>query len=150
MWEYKVITGTYSIEPGMVKVRNPAGEGALQQILDHYGADRWEVVTIHLDVTQNAVMVLKRPKVGAGAPPMAAAAAAPMPTPVPPPMPVPGGYPNYPQPASAGMAPAYGGMPGYGQPAAAPPPPAMGGGGGGGGGRRRSKKDLDRLARGDD
>jgi hypothetical protein len=145
MWEYKVITGTYSIEPGMVKIRNPAGEGALQQILDHYGADRWELVSIHLDVTQNAVMILKRPKAGAGAPPMAAPVAAPMGAPVPPPMTAPGGYPSYPPPAAA-MPPGYGGVPGYGQPAAAPPPA---GGGGGGGGRRRSKADLDRLARGE-
>lgn len=76
MWEYKVVTGTFQIEGPHVKVRNPAGEGYLPVILDHYGAERWELVTLHLDVTQNLVAVLKRPKDGAAPAAEAGSAAA--------------------------------------------------------------------------
>jgi hypothetical protein len=76
MWEYKVVSGTYSVDGANVFVKNPAGEGTLQQVLDHYGTERWELVSSHLDgVQREAVFVFKRPKGGAAAPISTAGAA---------------------------------------------------------------------------
>lgn len=159
MWEYKVLAGAYFVDGGNVFIKNPAGEGSLQQALDHYGAERWELVSTHLDgVQREAVLVLKRLRAGAVAPPVAAMPAgvpvSAMPGPAPTPAAAPSGRtfvdpdgevvrrraPGSPPaaPRSAPAAPPA--------PTAAPPPSAPAPGGTG---RRRSKADLDRLARDD-
>ena len=152
MWEYKVVAGTYSVDGANVFIKNPAGETTLQQALDHYGSERWELVSSHLDgVQREAVLVLKRARAGValvpvampGAGPMAAVAAAPA---------APAGPPGktFVDPdgevvrrRAPGSPPAGGPR---GTPSAAPPtasaPPT-------GAGRRRSKADLDKLARED-
>ncbi|HZU98244.1 MAG TPA: hypothetical protein VFF73_16180 [Planctomycetota bacterium] len=77
MWEYKVVTGTYVVDGANVFLKNPAGEGAVQVVLDHYGGERWELVTASFDnVHREVVLVFKRPKGGASAVPQAAAAPA--------------------------------------------------------------------------
>jgi hypothetical protein len=65
MWEYKVVSGTYNVDGVTVFLKNPAGEGNLQIVLDHYGADRWELVSSTFDnIHREVVLVLKRPKGG--------------------------------------------------------------------------------------
>jgi len=124
MWDYKVIAGRYALDGADVTVENPLGRGTLQRILDHYGAEGFELVSTHYDgINREVVLLLKRPKGGVAMAPMAVA-----------------------QPAGAGgvMAGPAGFPPaGRGAPAQAPTAKAEAGGGG----RRRSKHDLDRLAR---
>jgi hypothetical protein len=122
MWEYKVVTGHYNVDGANVFLKNPAGEGTLQVVLDHYGADRWELVTSSLDnVHREVVLVFKRPKGGA--------AAAPPPN-------------MFAAPQAAAAAPVFvdpeGGS--VKRRGVAAPPPGQGGG-------RRSKAELDKLAR---
>jgi hypothetical protein len=145
MWEYKVVTGTYSIDGASVIIKNPAGEGTLQQALDVYGADRWELVHVNLDgVQREAVLVLKRPKGGAGLPPLPPAMTA-LPAP-PPPMPA----------RAQGFADADGevvrrrgpGSPPAGNPRATPAaPPPSAPSQDASGKPRRSRRDLDKLMR---
>lgn len=125
MWDYKVIAGRYALDGADVTVENPLGRGTLQRILDHYGAEGFELVSTHYDgINREVVLLLKRPKGGVAMAPMAVAAAQPAGV-----MAGPAGFP----PARGAPAPA-----------AAQAPAASAGGG-----RRRSKHDLDRLARDD-
>lgn len=125
MWDYKVIAGRYALDGADVTVENPLGRGTLQRILDHYGAEGFELVSTHYDgINREVVLLLKRPKGGVAMAPVMAA-----------------------QPAAAGgvMAGPAGFPPAArGAPAAAAKAEAAGGQG-----RRRSKHDLDRLARDD-
>ncbi len=144
MWDYKVVSGHYNVDGANVFLKNPAGEGTLQVVLDHYGNDRWELVSTSFDnVHREVVLVFKRPRGGAAAPATAvpgfAAAAAPQPV--------------YHAPAAAAPAaaaavfndPELGTIkrrtPGSGPAGPAPQAPGRGG--------RRSKADLDKLARED-
>jgi hypothetical protein len=141
MWEYKVVTGHYAIDGANVLIKNPAGEGTLQQVLDHYGADRWELVSSTLDgVHREVVLMFKRPRGGVATVPIAmmpGMAVAPV-------------VAAAPAPAAAQFVDADGavvrrrvpGSPPAGAPRGAPP--ASGGRPG-----RRSKADLDKLARED-
>ncbi|MBI3725295.1 DUF4177 domain-containing protein [bacterium] len=80
MWEYKVVAGSYTVDGANVFVKNTAGEGTLQQILDHYGSDRWELVSSSLDnLNREVVIVFKRPKGGVAAMAAPSAAGAPAP-----------------------------------------------------------------------
>ena len=141
MWEYKVVGSTYEIEGAQVKVRVPAGEQLLAQILDHYGAEGWELVTLHMDVTQAVVMVLKRPRALAVAPRqmIGAPATPPLPVPMPPlqafdaPLPR---FPVSPSPVAPSPRP-----PAAAAPPEAAPPPAPGGPR-----KRRSAAELRKLA----
>ncbi|MEZ0230478.1 MAG: hypothetical protein ACAI25_17785, partial [Planctomycetota bacterium] len=73
MWDYKVVSGHYNVDGAQVFLKNPAGEGTLQVVLDHYGSERWELVSSSFDnVHREVVLVFKRPKGGAAVPPMAA------------------------------------------------------------------------------
>ncbi len=66
MWEYKVVSGTYNVDGASVFLKNEAGEGTLQVVLDHYGSDRWELVSSSFDnIHREVVLVFKRPKGGA-------------------------------------------------------------------------------------
>ncbi len=124
MWEYKVIAGSYSLDGAEVVVENPLGRGTLQRILDHYGAEGFELASTNYDnINKEIVMLLKRPK---------------------------GGVAMQPAPVAAGAAAMAPQMPPGARMAAALPdddelPPRRGGGGGQK--RRRSKAELDRLAR---
>lgn len=130
MWEYKVIAGSYSLDGAEVVVENPLGRGTLQRILDHYGAEGFELASTNYDnINKEIVMLLKRPKGGVamqGAPFAAAQGAMP-----------------------AAMAPQM--VPGARMAASLPDEaddlPPRRGGGSGGQRRRRSKAELDRLAR---
>lgn len=140
MWDYKVVSGHYTVDGASVFLKNPAGEGTLQVVLDHYGSERWELVSTSFDnVHREVVLVFKRPKGGAAAPVASAPFAAAAPPPV---------YAAAPAAAPVAAAPVFvdpelGAIkrraPGAGP---AGPPPQAGGRGG-----RRSKADLDKLAR---
>ncbi len=127
MWDYKVIAGRYSLDGADVVVENPLGRGTLQRILDHYGAEGFEVISSHYDgINREIVLTLKRPRGGAATAAFGPGAAV---------------------PASVGAtlgtvgraAPADPDMPASRRAPAA----------GAAQGRRRSKADLDRLARED-
>ncbi len=79
MWEYKVIAGVYSLDGAEVVVENPLGRGTLQRILDHYGAEGFELASTHYDnINKELVMLLKRPKGGVAMQPAPYAAAQPV------------------------------------------------------------------------
>ena len=76
MWEYRVVSGHYNVDGANVFLKNPAGEGTLQLVLDHYGGERWELVSSSFDnVHRELVLVFKRPRAGAAAAPPAVPAA---------------------------------------------------------------------------
>ena len=49
MWDYKVISGKYSLENGEVAIENSLGKGTLQRILDHYGSEGYELTSSNYD-----------------------------------------------------------------------------------------------------
>lgn len=126
MWDYKVIAGRYSLDGADVVVENPLGRGTLQRILDHYGAEGFEMISSHYDgINREIVVLLKRPRGGAAATAFGPGAA-----------------------VSASVGTGTMGR------AAAPadpdmPPSRRASAAGAAAGRRRSKADLDRLARED-
>ena len=68
MWDYKVIAGRYSLDGADVMVENPLGKGTLQRILDHYGAEGFELSSTHYDnINRELVLLLKRPRGGVAA-----------------------------------------------------------------------------------
>ena len=81
MWDYKVVSGTYSLDGGDVVVENNLGRGTLQRVLDHYGSEGFDLVSSHYDpLNREVIILLKKPKPGfapaVAAAPMAAAAPA--------------------------------------------------------------------------
>ncbi len=83
MYDYKVIAGRYSVDGADVTIENPLGRSTLQRVLDHYGAEGFDLVSAHYDgINREAVLLMKRIKGGVApvqlvAPAAAAAAAAP-------------------------------------------------------------------------
>ncbi len=122
MWDYKVVAGSYTVDGSNVYVKSPAGEGLLQQLLDHYGGERWELASSTLDsLNREVVLIFKKPRGGvAAAAPHAAAVPAPA------------------APAGSRFVDADGEVVRRRSPAASSEAPAAGG--------RRSKRDLDALA----
>jgi len=120
MWEYRVVSGHYNVDGANVFLKNPAGEGTLQLVLDHYGGERWELVSSSFDnVHRELVLVFKRPRAGAAAAPPAV-------------------------PAAVFVDPELGAVKRRSPATAATPVPDAAARGG-----RRSKADLDKLARED-
>lgn len=73
MWDYKVISGKYSLENGEVAIENSLGKGTLQRILDHYGSEGYELTSSNYDnINREIVLLLKRLKPGATLPVAAA------------------------------------------------------------------------------
>ncbi len=117
MWHYAVVSGPYSFHEGQVMIQSNGGWWPLQQVLDFYGRQDWELVSADLkDSNQEAVCIFKRNKPAEaplpGAGPAPARQQAPGPGNFGPTPPAPGGFG---QPATGFGQPAAG----FGQPAGA-------------------------------
>jgi hypothetical protein len=117
--EYKVIAGRYQIDGGDVVIENPMGRGTMQNILDHYSNEGFELVDSNFDnINHEVILTLCKGASVAVAAPSAAAPVA------------------YAQPAAAVVsAPDDDDLPPRRRASS------------GGGKRRRSKAELDRLYR---